>query len=62
MVTHPFGEEDIRMLAFFERDRTFTEPIIWVTTSVMVGIRNTQCFRQLRSRTLGESKPVLDLR
>ena len=28
----------MRMLAFLERDRTFTEPIIWITTSVMVAI------------------------
>jgi fatty-acid desaturase len=28
----------MRMPAFFERDRTFTEPIYWVTASVMVGI------------------------
>ncbi len=28
----------MRMLAFLERDRTFTEPVIWITTSVMVAI------------------------
>ena len=28
----------MRMPVFLERDRTFTEPIIWVTTSVMVAI------------------------
>jgi len=26
----------MRMPAFLERDRTFTEPVIWITTSVMV--------------------------